>query len=151
MNQVVCEKCSRVLEFSGDRPSFCAFCGQPLSRSQQTTPSELGSQAATLPPTEPYLGFRGPAPPVVAGYKLIRQLGSGGMGEVHEAEEIASGRRVALKLVSPVFTQSSDALERFRQGTVSWPRLKCPAPRWSWKAKSPPLKGIAGWRRNYLR
>jgi eukaryotic-like serine/threonine-protein kinase len=129
MKQVLCEKCSRVLEFSGDQPSFCGFCGQPLGPLQQTT-SEFASSAATLPPTEPHTSdavneqdesraphktAREPAPQVVGGYRLLRQLGSGGMGEVHEAEELASGRRVALKLISPFFTQAPDALERFRQ------------------------------------
>ena len=28
--QVSCPRCSRVLEYSGDRPLFCAYCGQPL-------------------------------------------------------------------------------------------------------------------------
>ncbi len=33
-------------------------------------------------------------------FRLIRQVGRGGMGVVYEAEEVESGRRVALKLVS---------------------------------------------------
>ncbi len=33
-------------------------------------------------------------------FKLIRQVGRGGMGVVYEAEDVKSGRRVALKLVS---------------------------------------------------
>jgi eukaryotic-like serine/threonine-protein kinase len=37
------------------------------------------------------------------------------MGTVYEAEEAASGRRVALKLISPQFATSGDAVDRFRQ------------------------------------
>lgn len=33
-------------------------------------------------------------------FRLVRQVGRGGMGVVYEAEEVKSGRRVALKLVS---------------------------------------------------
>jgi len=37
------------------------------------------------------------------------------MGAVYEAEEVASGRRVALKLVLPEFAGSAETLIRFRQ------------------------------------
>jgi eukaryotic-like serine/threonine-protein kinase len=39
-------------------------------------------------------------------YRLIRQVGEGGMGKVFEAEERPSGRRVALKVLRPEFARS---------------------------------------------
>lgn len=51
----------------------------------------------------------------VGGYRLLRMLGAGGMGKVYEAEEVATGRRVALKLIAQQFATSPDAVERFRQ------------------------------------
>jgi serine/threonine protein kinase len=49
------------------------------------------------------------------------------MGTVYEAEDMASGRRVALKLISPDYAGSADMVERFRRegrlaSTLSHPR-----------------------------
>ena len=66
----------------------------------------------------PVAGSSGAQPGIpesVGGYRLLRRLGGGGMGSVHEAEEIASGRRVAVKLLLPDITGSGEALVRFRQ------------------------------------
>ncbi|HEV3257819.1 MAG TPA: protein kinase, partial [Gemmataceae bacterium] len=52
---------------------------------------------------------------MVGGYRLLRLLGAGGMGTVYEAEHTASGRRVALKLISAGYLESAAAAERFRR------------------------------------
>lgn len=52
-------------------------------------------------------------------YRVIRQLGKGGMGSVYEAEETESGRRVALKLFGQSL-DSTDARQRFlREGRLA--------------------------------
>lgn len=138
--QANCPRCTRVLEFSGERPRFCAYCGAPLesghvphgllTHPDATTPYGVGSGG--VGETIPYVAEARTAtleiaPDRIAGYRIVRAIGRGGMGTVYEAEESATGRKVALKLIGSDSISSPDALERFRQegrlaSTLSHPR-----------------------------
>ena len=52
---------------------------------------------------------------MIRGYRLVRRLGQGGTGIVYLAEHMASRRRVALKVLSPVYCSDTVAVQRFRQ------------------------------------
>lgn len=112
--QVACSHCSRTLEYSGDRPSFCAYCGNSLTTSiAQEATGVYDAQNATRPAGDRARGE--PVPEHVGGYRLLHPLGSGGMGTVYEAVEASSGRHVAIKLIARDYALSDLAVERFRQ------------------------------------
>ncbi len=66
-------------------------------------------------------------PERLAEFRLLRRLGSGGMGVVYEAEQEPLGRTVALKLIRPEQLYFPRARERFRRETEAVARLAHPS------------------------
>jgi hypothetical protein len=65
---------------------------------------------------------------IVAGYRIERSLGQGGMGVVYEATQLALNRTVALKFLAGDFGDDVDFRERFRregvvQAGIDHPRI----------------------------
>jgi tetratricopeptide (TPR) repeat protein/predicted Ser/Thr protein kinase len=60
-------------------------------------------------------------------YRLVREVGRGGMGVVYEAEQLSLGRRVALKVLPAHLTGTARSIERFRREAAAASRLRHPA------------------------
>jgi serine/threonine-protein kinase len=48
-------------------------------------------------------------------YRVLKELGAGGMGTVYLAEHVEIGRRVAVKVLNSAFAGQSDAVNRFQR------------------------------------
>jgi WD40 repeat protein/tRNA A-37 threonylcarbamoyl transferase component Bud32 len=106
---------------------------------QGQTPTPPSAKEATIseirtPVSPPPAEMNGPhhvdcLPPDLAGhdrYRIVRLLGTGGMGAVYEAEHRVMKRRVALKVIKSDFTASATAVERFRREVRAAARLTHP-------------------------
>src|SRR5579884_58486 len=117
---------------SGENPSMVRRCprcntelptGMPLELCPKCllkTGMEAGPGGTVVIPKSDH-GSRGLPQPgeQVGNYLIIRPLGSGGMGTVFEAEDLESGRRLALKVLSHAL-DSPEARERFfREGRLA--------------------------------
>jgi formylglycine-generating enzyme required for sulfatase activity len=75
-----------------------------------------GSSNETVPPTSPATAPS--LPPELAShprYRILKELGRGGMGVVYHAEQTMMDRQVAIKVINKALLDQPDALERFER------------------------------------
>ncbi len=59
-------------------------------------------------------------------YRIVRQIGRGGMGVVYEAEHIDLGKRVAIKLMLEKYAEDREAISRFKREALAASRIGNP-------------------------
>jgi serine/threonine-protein kinase len=118
---------------------FCAACAGALKLVPEDTLAGLARAAAAGPHTA-QSGTSGvlvsgkslASDKVPAGfveharYRIVSELGAGGMGTVYKAEDQLMGRTVALKVVSSHLTAKASALARFRKEVFAAAQLEHP-------------------------
>jgi eukaryotic-like serine/threonine-protein kinase len=82
---------------------------------QESSNGPLPHPKDTLPPDT-----------ILGEYRLVREIGRGGMGIVYEAEQVSLGRRVALKVLSGAAALDPLKLQRFRIETQAVAQLHHP-------------------------
>jgi len=99
-------KCPKCKADNPDTQSFCGECGTQLELSD----GAQGSFTKTLetPREELTTGS------IFADrYKIVEELGSGGMGRVYKAVDTKINEKIALKLIRPEISSDKKTLERF--------------------------------------
>jgi tetratricopeptide (TPR) repeat protein len=73
-------------------------------------------------------GLAGPVPSgqPLGDYRIVREIGRGGMGIVYEAEQVSLGRRVALKVLPFASTLDPRQLQRFKNESYAAAQLRHP-------------------------
>ena len=86
-----------------------------MSISSPLSPTIIDGSLPSVTPVVPHVGLR-----VAERYRLVARRGVGGIGEVWEAEQLPTGRRVAIKLLLPVWQTEPSVRKRFvREGRLA--------------------------------
>ena len=94
-----------------------AIADAPTAASPGEPPTAVPSTRGSRDYAE---GSTGPAPGHAFGpYHIERLIGSGGMGDVYEAEHIEQGRRVALKVLNQRLSGREDRARFVREGQLA--------------------------------
>jgi eukaryotic-like serine/threonine-protein kinase len=94
------------------------LCPKCLMKAGLESGPDLGATVADNEGIVPWPGLPGPGQ-LFGGYRIVRELGRGGMGAVYDAEHLESGRRVALKVLSHQLESAESRARFLREGRLA--------------------------------
>jgi serine/threonine protein kinase/Tfp pilus assembly protein PilF len=104
------QQCSKCYTLNPDDSQFCSKCGSALEEFQETltysSPDKIPSDKLT--PFAPGDIFDNR-------YRIIEEIGRGGMGRVYKAEDTELNITVALKIIRPRYSSDPLFIERFKK------------------------------------
>ncbi len=109
-SSILCQKC---YTFSPEESDVCNKCGSSFEEYQDT----LSLDPIELPP-DIKIRFS-PGEQLSKRYRIIEEIGRGGMGIVYKAEDLDLDITVALKIIHPRFAKDSRLISRFKKEVLS--------------------------------
>ncbi|MCI0681671.1 MAG: serine/threonine protein kinase [Gemmataceae bacterium] len=115
------------------KPARCPVCGAEVAThpsggvNAAPLPGEEGAPTVAHPPDwQPLAPVGAEAPPTLADFEILGELGRGGMGIVYKARWRREDRVIALKVIRQDRLQHAEAVRRFRREAQAAARLHHP-------------------------
>ena len=106
-------KCPQCQSLNPEGNQFCDKCGFVLIEKAETlTYTDSYEKAAT-----DTLGFS-PGEKFGPRYRIIEEIGRGGMGRVYKAEDTELNITVALKMIRPLYSKDPHFIQNFKEETI---------------------------------